>query len=286
MANELVKSVRGQLPMNSIADVFALAKAFAQAHVLGARNDAEGVMALKVVQEVGMVRGNEVYNIMMGRLSKKASAICADFLKAGGKYRIVKRDSTCAELVASFGDTKDMTFRFTWEEAQEEPFVYAGGPDSQQAALLKPIGKRTLKDKYRTPRSRMQMLWARVVSDMGMALCPTVCEGMYPPEVAEDFDDEVTPTPGAAPTPITEAEAVQRAKNVTAEVVAEPAVVNSATAIPDATICPDGFGEYSGVLWEKMDDATLAAALETDGLTPGHKAAIRRVQEERKEGGK
>jgi hypothetical protein len=35
-----------------------------------------------------------------------------------------------------------------------------------------------------------------------------------------------------------------------------------------------------------MDDETLAAAAEADGLTPGHKAAIRRVQEERKEGGK
>jgi hypothetical protein len=269
--------------MNSIADVFALARAFAQAHVLGARNDAEGVMALKVVQEVGMVRGNEVYNIMMGRLSKKASAICADFLKAGGKYRIVKRDSTCAELIASFGDTKDMTFRFTWEEAQEEPFVYAGGPDSQQAALLKPVAKRTLKDKYRTPRSRMQMLWARVVSDMGTALCPQVCEGMYPPEVTEDFDDEAVPTPGAAPTPITEDEAARRAKNVTAEVVAEPAPT---AGIPDATICPNGFGEYSGKAWADMGDEILAAAAETDGLTPGHKAAIRRVQEERKEGGK
>jgi hypothetical protein len=106
---------------------------------------------------------------------------------------------------------------------------------------------------------------------------------MYPPEVTEDFDDEAVPTPGATPTPITEAEAVQRAKNVTAEVTVEPAPT---TTIPDATICPDGFGEYSGVPWEKMDDATLAAAAEADGLTPGHKAAIRRVQEERKEGGK
>jgi hypothetical protein len=278
MSTDIVRVDRAQLPVQNSADVFALARAFAQAHVLGARNDAEGVMALKVVMEVGIVKANETYNIMMGRLSKKASAICADFLKAGGTYRIVKRDSECAELVASYGETKEMTFRFTWEEAQGEPFVYEGHPNAQQAALARPIEKRVLKDKYKTPRSRMQMLWARVVSDMGMALCPTVCEGTYPPEVTEDFDDDPQRTPAAPMAPISEEEAARRAKNVTAEVGV------AALAIPDATICPEGFGEYSGKAWAEMDDETLAAAEKAEGLTAGHKAAIRLVMDQRKEG--
>jgi len=113
MGNEIV--VRAQsLPMQNTEDVFRLAEAFARAHVLGAQTQAEGLLALKVVQEVGLCAANERYNIMMGNLSKKAHAICSDFLRAGGRYRIVRRDPECSELVASFGDTK-MTFRFTWE---------------------------------------------------------------------------------------------------------------------------------------------------------------------------
>ena len=259
-----------QLPVSSTADVFALARAFAQAHVLGARNDAEGVLALKVVMEKGVVSANERYHIRQGQLSKKYQAIVNDFFDAGGKYQIVRRDPECAELVASFGDTRDMTFRFSWEDAQQEPFIYSGGPDQQMAQLKKPIEKRTLKDKYATPRSRMQMLWARVISDMGNALCPRACEGMYPPEVVEDFDD----APRATPEPITDAEAAKRA--AAAKVVA--VVVEG----DDFSVCPDGFGEYSGKPWteievEMLQNAYEAASVNANGLTEQHAGEIEKA---------
>ena len=84
------------LPMTNTDDVFRLGKAFAQAGVLGARNDAEGVMAVKVVQEEGLVRAAQRYNIRQGNIGLKYQALAGDFIRAGGSYRVVRRDAECA----------------------------------------------------------------------------------------------------------------------------------------------------------------------------------------------
>jgi hypothetical protein len=275
------------MPIVSMQDASQLANAFAQAHILGAENPAQGMATVVLIKEIGLVKANSRYQWMMGTLSKKTHGMLADFVLAGGTYRILRRDSECAEVVASFGLNKDLTFKFTWEDAKNEPFIYKGGPDAQIAELSKPFEKRNLKAKYKTPRSRMQMLWVRVVSDLCNCMAPECTDGMYPPEMVEDFDDRQAPR--AAPVAIDPAEAARR---VVAETVPPPpfdAPFANEPAEIDFSVCPAGFGEYSGKLWSEFDADTLRAAAAAEGmdsgLLPGHVAEIRKVLKLMEEGG-
>lgn len=263
---ETALATRPRMPIATMHDAATLATAFAQAHVMGAQNPAEGMLAVTLIHEVGLVKAESTYHIMMGRLSKKAEAILADFVKAGGRYKILQRDALGAAVVASMGDTKDATFSFSWEDALQEPFVYANKNE-----LKKPVAERTFKDKYATPRSRMQMLWARLVSDMGRALCPAATDGMYPPEEVADFDD-VQPRGQT----IDVAEVSKRTKAT--------AIVNAPAISPDR-ICPAGFGEYSGQEWEMIPDDILDAAFDSDDerITTAHKAVIKEALKFRRE---
>jgi hypothetical protein len=183
----------------------------------------------------------------------------------------LQRDAAGAKVFAEIGANSG-EFAFSWQDALQEPFVYAGSPADQQRELKKPVEARNLKDKYATPRSRMQMLWARLVSDMGRALCPSATDGLYPPEEAADFDDVQPSGRTGAPATI---DAQEVAKRATAQ--------QSAT---DYTVCPIGGEGFKGLAWTAMDDATLEGALTCDNaeLTHTHKAAIRLVLEERKAG--
>ena len=250
------------LPIHSMADANQLAVSLAQAKVLGAGNPAEGMLAVILIKEVGLVKASATYHLMFGQLSKKATAILAHFTEKGGTYRIVRRDSECAEVIASFGDTKDMTFSFSWEEAKQEPFVYDGKPGVQIAQLSKPFEQRKLKAKYATPRSRMQMLWARLVSDFGNALCPDACEGLYPPEVVSDFseldDRKESATAGQV---IDIAEAQRR---------------TDASIVQDFQVCPIGGEGWKGKKWEDFPSASLMMAMASDdpAISDTHRAAI------------
>jgi hypothetical protein len=269
------------MPVRNTDDVFALAKAFSQAKVLGAKNPAEGLLVYKLISEIGLVAATERYSLMMGTLGKRAHAIAADFLKAGGSYRVVRRDPECAELVASFGETKNMTFKFSWDDAQKEPFVYAGPPKEQKQELAKPVEKRTLKDKYATPRSRTQMLWARVISEMGQTLCPQACEGMYPPEVIADFDESernITQRgePGARPQPKGGVD-VGHEHTQEAEFSESTEPESDPQPEPDYTRCPIGGPNWRGRPWTELEKETLETAVQSDKLGEGYKDAIREV---------
>ena len=79
-------------------------------------------------------------------------------------------------------------FRLTWQEALAEPFVYEGKEGDIVAKLLN--GKTQdlrIKAKYATPRSRMQMLWARLISDSIRIVAPEIITGVYVPEEVDDF---------------------------------------------------------------------------------------------------
>ncbi|MFA6063940.1 MAG: hypothetical protein WC736_15235 [Gallionella sp.] len=269
MNQETALTIVARMPIATMHDANTLATAFAQAHVMGAQNPAEGMLAVTLIHEIGIVKAEATYHIMMGRLTKKAEAILADFVKAGGKYKILQRDATGAKVVASMGETKDATFSFSWDDALQEPFVYAGSAKDQRAELKKPLEQRTLKDKYATPRSRMQMLWARLVSDMGRALCPSATDGMYPPEEVSDFD-ELQPKAGQT----IDTEEVKRRTTATA-------TVNST----NCNVCPDGFGEFSGKEWGMLPDDVLDAAAASDDprLTIEHKTAINNMLKLRRE---
>lgn len=111
-------------------------------------------------------------------------------------------------------------------------------------------------------RARMQMLWARCVSDGVRTVAPQCCCGIYTPEETDDFAD--------AP----------RAASV--QPPAPPVARTPADA--DPSICPAG--TLKGRAWDSMDDATLENALKVSDaiFTPAMKDRIRSVLAGRADG--
>jgi len=128
----------------------------------------------KIIAFELLVRGLSVgqftarYQIVFGKLAMKTDAQLAAFREAGGKHKIVNHDSEKAsiELTDSSGHSK--TFKITHDEVKQEPFYRKN-------------------DKYKTPFSRKQMLWARVVSMAIRATAPEVTSGSYTPEEHQDI---------------------------------------------------------------------------------------------------
>lgn len=140
----------------------------------------------------------ERYHLIKGDLSMRADAMLAGIGQFGGKYRVIKRTADVAEIEITREDDKQR-FSLTWEEAKAEPFT-----KSKDGSV---------KDNYATPRTRMQMLWARVVSDGVRVMWPEVVCGYYTPEEIADTNGDsidasftVTPEPTkpATPTPTSE----------------------------------------------------------------------------------
>lgn len=131
----------------------------------------------------------ERYHIIFGKLSMKYDAMLAGFIRNGGKYRVIEREPNAVEIELTKTDGETRRFRFTWEQAQEEPFIYEGKEKEVLKLLFGDRKKLEVKAKYQTPRARMQMLWARVVSDGVHVMDPTVAHGVYTPEEIEDFDE-------------------------------------------------------------------------------------------------
>lgn len=173
-------------------------ESYAQGHVLAVACVAKGVDPLSLVEK---------YHIIQGRLSMRADAMLAGLQERGGKYRVIDRSADRAAIEITH-DGQTQVFSLSWEEAEKEPFVRGK--------------KGQIKDNWSTPRSRMQMLWARVVSDGVRTMCPIVLVGKYTPEEIGDFAEnedgavevqfEVKPVTAPAP-----AAAPQQPGPVTAE---------------------------------------------------------------------
>lgn len=182
-----------------IADPLAAVNQFgtdiAKSGLFGCQNIEQG----RVFAWECLVRGQpalslaEDYHVIDNKLSMKADAMLARFEERGGKCKLKSRtpDLVSVELTKSNGEIHN--FSLSWEEAQQEPFVYSG-KEKENAALLA-AGKKpaAIKTKYSTPRSRMQMLWARLVSDAIRATDPGVIRGKYTPEEIGDFRDDDGP---------------------------------------------------------------------------------------------
>lgn len=117
----------------------------------------------------------QTFHVFDGKLSMRADAILAEFNRLGGTHVIIARTPERAEIELKW-NKKATLFSFSWAEAQQEPYVYDRSGTQ-------------LKVNWATPRSRMQLLWARVVSDGVRAVCPRVNSGRYTPEEIADFDD-------------------------------------------------------------------------------------------------
>jgi len=162
-----------------MAAVQQLGRDIARSQMFGCSNEEQGrVFAMtclaKRCDPLALV---ESYHVIEGHLSMKADAMLAGLVERGGSHRIIRRTPEAAEIEITLRDDTQR-FALTWEEAKQEPFVY--GKERN--------GKRDIKKNWATPRSRMQMLWARVVSDGVRAMCPEVVCGKYAPEEIVDFD--------------------------------------------------------------------------------------------------
>ena len=102
----------------------------------------------------------------------KADAMLAEFRCRGGDHVLISRTPELAEIELRVGKgrgARAQRFSFSWDEAKQESYVFAKD------------GK-TMKENWSTPRRRMQMLWARLISDSVRVMMPEVCAGQYTPE--------------------------------------------------------------------------------------------------------
>lgn len=205
MGNELILT---NPAYDRIGDLMGFVKemgrAIALSKMFGCDSEAQGqVMALECVsRRMPPMTVAERYHLIHGKLSLKAEAMLADFrAKMGGDYRIIERSDKRAAIELTLGG-QQLTGEFSWEDAQREPFIYKFGKDQKEDDIVQLINsgqasKLKIKSSYATPRSRMQMLWARVVSDTVRAMAPEVTAGSYTPEEIEDFCDlPVAPSTG------------------------------------------------------------------------------------------
>lgn len=146
------------------------------------------------------------YHVIGNKLTMKADVMGGRFQALGGKIKTIERSATRAAVELTYeGETTP--FSFTAEEAMCEPstYNYAKKDENEVVEAIADPAKRknlidakkmSIKPKYATPRSLMQMLWARLISDAVRTICPKVNSGTYAPEdfgtsVAEDSDDTI-----------------------------------------------------------------------------------------------
>ena len=220
---------KSKLPIVSAADIAWYGQTISQTKMFGDINPAEGSAIIMMCYQEGwtLYEFATTFDWMHGRASKKTDAMIADFELRGGKREIIERSSERAAVKLSYNG-KNYESALTWEECKKEPFVYAGRQETILAALKAGDTSRLgIKDKYATPRSRMQMLWARVHSDGIRVVCPESVKGNYTPEEVGDFAED--PQPSVSYT----------------QPIAPP---------PPATFCPAGNPNWVGKRW---DDETV-----------------------------
>lgn len=107
------------------------------------------------------------FHIVSGRLSKRADAMLADFMKSGGKVKWKQFDTKAAIALWSFADNVNLEIGYTIEEATAAGLTTGKNPN------------------WKTRPDAM--LRARCISKAVRMLNPEVCAGFYTPEEAEDF---------------------------------------------------------------------------------------------------
>jgi hypothetical protein len=175
----------------------------------------------------------QTFHVFDGKLSMRADAILAEFNRLGGEHVIVTRTAEKAAIELQWRKKKTL-FELTWDDVKNEPFVY--GRDGQ------------IKVNWATPRSRMQLLWARVVSDGVRAVCPRVNSGRYTPEEIADFSDDE---------PVRRPAQVQVQASLPKNTVTHPPVVvpGSKLAEPAAAVEPTVVKGESSSVAPQVDDA-------------------------------
>jgi len=214
--------------MEPMAAVRELGEAIAKSGMFGCQSIEQGkVFALECLTTgIPPLTMAKRYHVIGNQLSMRADFMLAEFHRRGGKSKWIKRSADCADIVVE-KDGDAVEFELTWEQARKEPFPYKGS-DSAVVEQLAKGQTPALKAKWSTPRSRMQMLAARVVSDAIRAIMPEVNEGRYTPEEFDGEDwgptsEQATETTKPA-TVVVEVSSVTPATSATT--VSEPEVVD------------------------------------------------------------
>lgn len=120
---------------------------------------------------------SEMYDMVANKRCKKSARMLAEFKSMPNcSYEFTQRDGDGSILILT-ENGKEHTFSCIWEEVKVEPFTKTKNGE--------------LKDNYATPRKRMQMLSARVISDAIRVIAPEINAGLYTPEEMEDLAEDI-----------------------------------------------------------------------------------------------
>jgi hypothetical protein len=267
---------------NPMEAMVTLGKAIAESQMFGCSNISQGiVLAWECLtsreSSLSLAKKNHIID---GKLSMKADAMLAQFEDRGGKYEILSRTPDLAAIQLARSGKQLQKFELSWEQAQLEPFPYSGKEKDIVAELEAwkenkgPQPK--LKTKYRTPRARMQMLWARVVSDAVRAVDPGVNYGRYTPEELDDSFSTAIEQPAAEKKSAMEIVRENAAATVTTPARGDDVVDASFTVVSQMPTQPADDGQYcTADQVAKIRDLFLM--LQIDGDTQGAILAKRKV---------
>lgn len=164
-----------QNPQAALDFVAKFGASMYESGMFGCKSKAQGhVLAMACFcDQTNPIAIKRQYHLIKGELSMRADAMLAGLRARGGKYKVISRTPDKAEIEIVVDGNKQR-FALTWEECQKEPFVRTKDGE--------------IKDNYKTPRARMQMMWCRVVSDGVRVMMPEVVAGAYTPEEIADVD--------------------------------------------------------------------------------------------------
>lgn len=167
-----------------------MGKSIYASKMFGCANIEQGqILALTfMIEGRSPVEYKRTYHMVGGNLTMRADAMLAEFNNRGGVHEEVKRDATMASIKLKMGKRKEALYSFSWDEASIEEYPYTSAANDGRVPKKLPSGEPNpvaLKDNWKTPRKRAQMLWARVTSDAVRAYEPACCAGFYTPE---EFD--------------------------------------------------------------------------------------------------
>lgn len=223
MSNELARVQ--DLPMATMNDFVTAGQYLAKSGLLGINSAEQGFLVACTCHQTGIsfIEFKQTYHIINNQLSKRSDKMQADFQKAGGVVEIVQKDSDGSIVKLTHGKTS-YTSRCIWEEIKGEPFAKS--------------------QNYATPRKRMQMMWARCISDGVRTVFPEVAAGVYTPEEVETFNDEA-PKATITPEEATRLATVYNTKPIEATVSqpvytapVQPTVLHPVNPSPVAPILP------------------------------------------------
>lgn len=154
-------------------EIEKMAAAVVKGGLFGVKTVEQAISMMLLAQSLGVHPMQAVmeYNIIQGRPSKKAEAMLASFIAAGGKVEWHKLDDTIAE--ATFSHPQGGTIRLSWDINR-----------AKQAGLY----DRTESNYKKYPRA---MLRSRVISEGVRTIYPAATGGLRSPE---EFEEEITQT--------------------------------------------------------------------------------------------